>query len=456
MDETGRSTPTTCPNCGRDVEEGFTFCDLCGTKLEPGPLSTAPGPAIADQGSERKGFLSRRREKWRDEKREREEAGERLASAAPLEEVDAPEVDAPEVEAPDAPETSADNPPAPAARMTSKPMKAEEFRAPGRRGGVAGRARWRAEDDEPAPASQPDSEAPAAAATVETTTETTWRPVAEEKKTSAGRVAVHILIAFLAGAVLLAVAAIVASLSSNGRVALLEVRGLPILIAGATSIVVYSLLRTGPKARGSRKSIASSVLVGFLVLVVAVALVFQPGLMSTAQKQIDRTLGLFGPAVEKGVEDFGGSVDQWNAEVDNYRIEHLKRLSDARNKEPDPVKRANAEETFRIEASKSESALDGIQKRMRADADAIPHALLREAMLDLAAVFADELAGIRKLTRGMVNDDQGLISSGNEQFKDATRRAVELFDERVEPLLERGGIQPGPLEASVMELLIAS
>lgn len=328
-------------------------------------------------------------------------------------------------------------------------MKAEELRAEQHRVAIGGRLQWKGETASQA-AAPPAPESPAP--------EPRWRragPPGERPEPSTRRYVlvfvVHLVLAFAAGAALLAVAAIVASLMSNGRVALLEVRGLPIFVAGATAIIVFSLFRTSPRAKG-RRSAAVGVLVGFILLVAAVTLVYRPALMAPAQKRLDQALGVFGPHVSEAVERYHADVDQWNAEVDRYKTEHLTTIVRNRETETDAEARMTAEERFRIEASRSEEALDGILKRMRSHADAIEHPPLRDALRDLTAVFGDELSGIHLITRGFVNDDQGLISSGDTRFKDATDRAVELFDERVRPILERGDIDADPLAASIADL----
>jgi hypothetical protein len=138
--------------------------------------------------------------------------------------------------------------------------------------------------------------------------------------------------------------------------------------------------------------------------------------------------------------------------VHQYSDVELTKLSKARDTETDAAKLAKAEETFRVEASGSEEALDGILKRMRSHADGIGHAPLREALTDLTGIFADELSGIHLITRGFVNDDQALIQSGDTRFKDATQRAVEFFDDRVRPILERGDIDPDSLGLAIEDL----
>ena len=430
------------------------FCDACGTKLEASPPRATQAQPPKQEG---KPLL----ERWSDRRRaKREEKAKAAATvtppsgskrateptqgpALPKETEPAKAADPPkDAEPPSTPTVPV--PPVPMTpRITSRPMKAQELRG-SERIGIAGRLKWQEKEK----AEQPS---------VQSEKTTTWRPAPSglPARSAAGTILffiLHVLIAFLAGAVLLGIAAIVASLTSDGRVALLEARGLPILIAGSVAIIVFSLLRTGPRARGSRRAIALSVLIGFLLLVGAVALAYQPSLMATAQRELDRTLGIFGADVQDSVQRFEADIDQWNAEVNRYKLEHLKRIVDARKSETDPQKLAVAEETFRVEASGSEEALDGTFERMRSHADAVEHATLRAALQDLSAIFSDELSGIKLITRGFVERDQALIQSGNTRFTNATDRALEYFEERVRPLLERGDIDPAPLEDAVAEL----
>ena len=292
-------------------------------------------------------------------------------------------------------------------------------------------------------------------------TTSTWRAVPTPAAAAATRrftardgliFVLHLLAAFLVGAALVAIAAVVASLMSDGRVALLEVRGLPIFIAGASSIIVFALLRTGPRNRLPARAVAVTVLVGFVVLVAGVTLGAQPSLMADAQSSLDKALGVFGSNVLEGIDRFEGDVDQWNAEVHQYSEVELAKLSKARDTEPDAAKLAKAEEAFRVAASGSEEALDGILKRMRSHADGVGHAPLRETLTDLTGIFADELSGIHLITRGFVNDDQALISSGDTRFKDATQRAVEFYEDRVRPILERGDIDADSLGLAIEDL----
>jgi hypothetical protein len=260
---------------------------------------------------------------------------------------------------------------------------------------------------------------------------------------------VHLVVSFLVGAALLGIAAVVASLTSNGRVALLEIRGLPIFIAGATAIIVFALMRTGPRRQGSSRAVAISVFAGFIVLVIAVAAAYQPSVMASVQSRLDRSLGVFGTDVAEGVQRYVGDLDLWNAEVSRYRDVHLTDVLNSRKTETDAKKFAVAEETFRNAAANSEVTLEGLTKRMRSHADAIRHAPLRDALDDLTAIFVDELSGIRSISRGLTNNDTTLTKAGDSRFKDATQRAVDFFDERVRPILERGDLDADSFGLSV-------
>lgn len=447
----GAPDSTTCPNCGRAVEAGFKFCDYCGTKLEAGPSSVAAPSAPSVPKEERSSVVDRFRKGLR-RRRDTDDAASALAAG----------MTPPDEATPLLPVEDITPPPAAAASSTAeltKPRselpKIEDLRAGAAQGraGISGRLRWRENEKRPSPVVSTPTER------VTATETTTWRPVPSMDAGPRGFTArdgvlfvLHLVAAFLVGALLVGVAAVVASLTSDGRVALLEVRGLPIFIAGATAIIMFALLRTGPRRGLSARTVAISVLVGFVVLVTGVAFAYQPSLMRDAQSNLDRALGVFGDDVLEGIDRFEADVDQWNAEVHQYSEVELAKLSKSRDTESDAAKLARAEQTFSVNASGSEEALDGILKRMRSHADGIGHAPLRDAFLDLTGIFADELSGIHLITRGFVNDDQVLIQSGDTRFKDATQRAVEFFDDRIRPILERGDIDADSLGLAIEDL----
>lgn len=445
----GASDSTTCPNCGRAVEAGFKFCDYCGTKLEAGPSSLAAPGAPASPKKDRSSRIDRFRKGLR-RRRDTDDAASALAAGMKSPEEAPPLLPLDDITPPPAGSSAAE-----VTKPRSELPKVEDLRAGAAQGraGISGRLRWREDEEKRSRA------ATASTQRVSTTDTTTWRPVRSADgapRGFGGRDGVlfvfHLIAAFLVGAVLVGVAAVVASLTSDGRVALLEVRGLPIFIAGATAIIMFALLRTGPRRGLSARAVAISVLIGFVVLVTGVAFAYQPSLMRDAQSTLDRALGVFGDDVIEGIDRFEADVDQWNAEVHQYSEVELAKLSKARDTETDAAKLARAEQTFSVNASGSEEALDGILKRMRSHADGIEHAPLRDALLDLTGIFADELSGIHLITRGFVNDDQVLIQSGDTRFKDATQRAVEFFDDRIRPILERGDIDADSLGLAVEDL----
>ena len=475
-----KAATTRCPNCSREVEAGFKFCDFCGTKLEAGPTTAAAETKKTPLFERVRSRRSQRREEATQSLQERMQPDDELSVPpipTPSEE--------PLVAMPEAPKTplierwrmrregSVDDaasaldehkradadipipPPTPAA--TSRITKAADFRTETGepKVGVSGRLRWQEDDTtgvEDTTTIEPPPPVPS-----------TWRrrsKQTQEAEASMGQstlrfvlvFVLHLLIAFAFGALLLGAAAIVATLASAGRVSLLELRGLPIFIAGTTAIIVFALLRTGPRRRGSGRSTAITVFVGFLILVIAVTIAYQPAWMTSAEGRMERKLGVFGSDVTNAVGAYSGDVDQWNAEVSHYRDDLLTNVSTQRKTEKDANKLAQDEEAFRVDASGSEEALDGILKRMRAHADEITNAPLRDAFNDLTAVFSDELSGIHLVTRGFVNDDQALIKSGNTRFEDATQRIVDLFDDRVRPIFTRGDIDPAELSRSISEL----
>jgi hypothetical protein len=458
------STSTTCPTCGRAVEPGFKFCDYCGTKLEAGPMRTGTPERQAPHEDTSPSLFERLRRRRRKEPDDVASAlakdmkpPEEAMPLPPVEDITPPPAQPP---APSSP-TPGTMPPPPAVsappnvappRPRSQLTKAEDLKAATSEGraGISGRLRW----NEPTTSARPDA---ARAEEIKSS----WRPIGAPSVAAPARgfgprdvlvFVFHLAISFIVGAALVGLAAVVASLMSDGRVAMLEVRGLPIFIAGASAIIIFALLRTGPRARLTPRAVAISVIVGFLVLVTAVAILYQPSLMADAQSRLDRALGVFGDDVVQGVDRFEADVDQWNAEVHQYSEVELQKLSTARDKETDAAKLAKAEEAFRIAASGSEEALDGVLKRMRSHADGVRHAPLKDALTDLTGIFADELSGIHLITRGFVNDDQALIQSGDTRFKDATQRAVEFFEDRVRPILERGEIDADSLALAIEDL----
>ncbi len=250
----------------------------------------------------------------------------------------------------------------------------------------------------------------------------------------------HLVIAFACGALLVAAAGAVASLLSNGRSALLEIRGLPIFIGGATAVVVFTLLRTGRvRSTATRGVIAATVIVGFILLVAGAALLYRPPVMRTAQVRLDRLVRIYGPSEKEAVDGFENDVADWNNELDHYRNDIL---APALGTKPNLNR-------FRFDATASEETMKGIVDQMRTHAGVANNARLREALNGLASVYDDEMSGINLLTRGVINNDQPLIAQGDKRFKEGQKRAVEYVRLRIKPLLERADLNAQTFEGAV-------
>lgn len=463
----------TCPNCGRTVEAGFRFCDGCGTKLEvASPMSTA-APAPTEPASPRAptpperppkagSFFQRvRRLVVQDPEPDKPDAGPEdppteLEAAQPA--TEPPREQPPSVEEPStpgeervpvaerwrrrraersalgkaeralsesppaletAPEVTAPAPVERPAGATSRPKTAEELR--GALPLIGGRLRW-TEEEQPAP-----EEAPAPAI---------WRPVpipeepAAAKSVPWGRVVIQFFAALLAGAIGLLALAALASVASDGRVALLEIRGLPIFIGGAVSVVVFALLRTGERNREqtTRRGAIAGVVVGLVALVVLSAILYQPAIAGKLQPRIERALQVFGSEDAAALESFQDHIVEWNDSAQAYHDELEVALRNRENVDG-----------LRGSAVQAETTLEGITSEMRSSAEEAQHPELRDTLGDLASIYAEQLGGLRVVNRGLLVDNIELVRTGDARFKEAHERAGTLFQERLRSLLDRGG-----------------
>jgi len=440
----------TCPNCGRAVEPGFRFCDGCGTNLEAARSATEP-PADALAAAKSEPEESKKEEppsssetvpdartiqapevkpdepvapegsvpmleRWRRRRAERSALGKAERALA-----DSPQ----DLEAPAGVTAPVAQPRAPGA--TSKPKTAEELH--GARPLIGGRLQWAPEDTD---TTVDTSEAPAQ--------QPTWRPVPipEAVPERAGgreapRFVLHFLIAFLAGGIALLALAALASVVSDGRMSLLETRGLPIFIGGAVSIVVFALLRTSESKRSdparTRRGVIVGVVAGLVGLVVLAAVLYQPAVAGRLQPRIERVLRVFSSEDERAVEQFEGSVIEWNRAAEGYHdsLEVALREGGDSNR-------------LRGSAAQAETTLEGIGSEMRTSAESAQQPELRDALGDLASIYEDQLGGLRVVNGGLLVDNIDLVRTGDASFKDAHERATTLFQSRLRPLLVRAGL----------------
>jgi multisubunit Na+/H+ antiporter MnhB subunit len=318
-------------------------------------------------------------------------------------------------------------------------MTAEELR--GARPTISGRLQWSGETD---------ASTESAARTVEAEP-ARWRPVPipdtrAQRSTAAEafRFVLHLVVAFLSGAILLFAVTAAATLLTDGSVAILEMRGLPIFIGGAASIVVFALLRTSssdrPAPGGKRSSAIVSVLVGLVVLILVAALLYQPAVAARMQPRIDRVLQVFSSTDEAAVTGFQQDVLQWNEDSQDYRRMLRSSVSVGMNFDQ-----------FRKRASDAETGLADLVAQMKTHAAGAQHPDLRDALDDLASVYEDQLGGLRLVNRGLLVDGIDLVRTGDTRFKDAVTRAETLFRTRLRSLLDRAGYDADSFGEAVID-----
>ena len=319
------------------------------------------------------------------------------------------------------------------AAATSKPVTAEELR--GARPAIGGRLRWSGE--EARGIERPDDDVTRGDIKFA-------RPVDQEREGIGGRwiaiFVLHLFLAMVAGAVLVGATAAIASLVSSGNVALLEIRGLPIFIGGATAVMLFTLLRTGKRApEAERRSVIASVVIGFVILVAASTLLLQPRVIENVQGDLEKALRVYGPDETEAVNDFIVDINVWNTETTSYRDDVVS-----------PLLRGQFNiDDFRFNAAGTEETLKGTVNSMRTNADSSDNRRLRDALGDLAAVYEERLSAILLITRGLVNNDQALVNSGETRRDASKARAVDFFDQRLKPLLERADIDADSFATAV-------
>ncbi len=374
--------------------------------IAPAPVPTSVSEPTAPEETEKIPFI----ERWRRRRGERSALGkaERTLADTPQKLDGALEVIAP-----------ATTPPP--AGATSRPKTAEELR--GARPAIGGRLQWAGKEEE----DTSDTESAPAI----------WRPVpipdagvARPSGVGWGRFVLQFVTALLAGAIALLALAALASVASDGRVALLEVRGLPIFIGGAVSIIVFALLRTSERNRAqtTRREIIVGVVTGLVGLVVLAAILYQPAVAGKLQPRIERVLQVFGDQDASAIEGFEQRVVEWNESAEAYHDTLEKALR----------KRENVDR-LRGSAVEAETSLEGITDEMRASAEQSQHPDLRDALGDLASIYVDQLGGLRLVNRGLLVDNIELVRTGDARFKEAHERAGTLYQARLRSLLQRGG-----------------
>lgn len=410
------------------VETGFRFCDGCGTKLSlTTGLVTEPSARTMSVSSDPVAIpaipVPRRRRPLLGRLRGRR--SERLEVAV----VDLGMSDTPRRLQATADVIDRPEPATPATGAISRPTPAQQLR--GARAAISGWLQRGSVGTRRTTASQ--------RAPVELGAEAPWRPVAvpsteDESAGGSQRVAfaIQLGIAFLAGLVLVVVITALASVVSDGSIAVLEMGGLPIFIGGAASVVVFALVRTSaahhPEPGTTRTTTLASVVGGLVALVVAAGVIYQPAVAKRVQPRIERALGVFGNEDVQAVKGIEQDVRSWNDASKDYQL--LLETS---------LREGVDFDQLRDRAGEAEATLEELVVQMRAHARLAQHAELRDALEDLVSVYDDQLGGLRVVNRGLLLDALDLVRTGDSRFKDAENRAQALFDQRLRPLLKRAG-----------------
>ena len=299
--------------------------------------------------------------------------------------------------------------------------------------GIGGKLQWQ-EDKKPELEPEP---APAAVPVVAT--------AEADSGITAGaflRFVIHLAGSFIVGAIVVVIAAVVADTVTDGDFVLLETRGLPVFIAGATSIILFALLRTGKRSRGwSRAETVTSVIVGFVALVLGSVLLYQPSIMADAQEQLSKALGgVYSEADETAVDQVRASLGAWNGGVDRYK-EQLTSISELRKNTGLDAEALNAGiDRVRVEMSENNDELAGVLTQMRSRAERADDPDLQTALANIAGFYDQQLSGIRAITQGFPAGNSTLVDNGNRRWTQARDSATAYFESDLRALLERGDL----------------
>jgi len=405
-----------CPNCGHPVEAGFKFCDWCGRPLPS--ASEAPKPAEPAKPVEAP--------KPAEPPKPATETPKAVEPAKPAE----PPSTVPEPKPPTPAPVSRPPVPAPPPPVRPPDTKADP---PAR----------------PVPAPPPNipppvrpAPAPAAPRTepVPVITKTEERRVAAEQVPPARAVftyLVHLVAAFAAGAVALAIVAVIVTLFARGRVALLDVKGVPVAIAVVVAVALFAFLRT---ARPGGPIAWAAAVAGLLVLTAAGAYLYRPVFLHNAQVRMERGLKVWNDKDAGAVDDFRGDLVTWSTAVAEYQ----RQVAGVVNNHITAT-------DFRGVAQTTLASLQETTVSMQTHANAAHNKKLRDALGVLAGVYTEELNGLKLVSQGILTNDFNALRQGDNTYKTARKRANTVFAEDIRPLLERGGFDADAFEQSLAQ-----
>lgn len=248
---------------------------------------------------------------------------------------------------------------------------------------------------------------------------------------------IHLVAAFAAGAIALAIVAVIVTLVTNGRTALLEVKGVPTAIAVATAVAVFATLRT---ARRGGPTYLVAAAVGLVAIAAAGAYLYRPVYLHNAQVRLERGLNVWSDRDSTAVEDFRGDLVSWNGTVAEYQRD----VAAVVNKHITP-------QDFRSVAAPALQSLQETTVAMQTHSTSARNEKLRDGLGTLAGVYNDELTGLKLVSSGILTRDFNALGAGDRQYKEARERAARVFTEQIRPLLERAGIDPGTFEQALAQ-----
>jgi hypothetical protein len=413
-----------CPNCGHPVEAGFKFCDWCGRPLsaEPAkPSAEPPKPTEAPKATEAPKPAE-------------------VSPPKPAEPVNPAAILADPKPAPPAvPRPPAPQPAPPAARPVPAPPPPVKPPDP----------RPQAPAARPVPAPPPNipppprtGAAPGAARTepVPVRTRTEERRIAMEQGPPARAVItylVQLVAAFAAGAIVLAVVAVLVTVAGGGRVALLDVKGVPVAIAVVVAVALFAFLRT---ARPGGVVAWSTAVLGLLVLTAVGAYLYRPVFLHNAQVRMERALKVWNDKDASAVEDFRGDLVSWSSTVSEYQRQVA-----------GVVNNHITANDFRNVAQPTLASLQEATVSMQTHANEAHNQKLRDALGKLAGVYTEQLNGLKLVSQGILTNDFNSLQNGDNAYKTARRRANTVFSEDVRPLLERGGFGSDTFEGALAQ-----
>ena len=248
---------------------------------------------------------------------------------------------------------------------------------------------------------------------------------------------VHLVAAFAAGAVALAIVAIVVTEIERGRVALLDVKGVPVAIAVVVAVAVFAFLRT---ARPGGPVAWATAIAGLLVLTGVGAYLYRPVFLHNAQVRMERALKVWNDKDSSAVDDFRGDLGSWSGTVAEYERQVTGVINNHIT--------AN---DFRGVAQSTLSSLQEATVSMQTHAGEAHNQKLRDALSNLAGTYGDELTGLKLVSQGILTNDFNALRNGDNTYKAAKKRANTLFSDEIRPLLDRGGFDADAFEQALTQ-----